>query len=153
MMSNEHIIDSFDQSELRMSFVWRGLCFKSEDEANSYNSYPHIPLEEILSKFEDDLRAKGVLTGPRPEPYDFGVMIIRTYTKMPAYNVHDKIVFNHCIIAKKLPWLRPLLAPFCHDVQPFKSLNDELPPPVPICEGRMHSNPEKCEQMRNANLQ
>ena len=62
-MSNEHIVDHFDESQLRMSFVWRGLCFRSEKEANSYNSYPLIPLETIRSKFEDDLRSKGVLKG------------------------------------------------------------------------------------------
>ena len=62
-MSNNDIVDHFEESELRMSFVWRGLCFKSEEEANSYNSYPHIPLEDILSKFEADMRLKGVLKG------------------------------------------------------------------------------------------
>ena len=62
-MSNNDIVDHFDESELRMSFVWRGLCFKSEEEADSYNSYPHIPLEDILSKFEADMRLKGVLKG------------------------------------------------------------------------------------------
>lgn len=66
-MSNDDIIDHFDESELRMSFVWRGLCFKSEEEAKSYNSYPHIPLEDILSKFEEDMRAKGVLKGKRKQ--------------------------------------------------------------------------------------
>ena len=62
-MTNNDIVDHFDESELRMSFVWRGLCFKSEEEADSYNSYPHIPLEDILSKFEADMRLKGVLKG------------------------------------------------------------------------------------------
>ena len=63
LMSNDHIVDHFQESQLRMSFVWRGLCFRSEEEANSYNTYPHIPLEDILSKFEDDLRSKGILKG------------------------------------------------------------------------------------------
>ena len=97
MMSNEHIIDSFDQSELRMSFVWRGLCFKSEEEANSYNTYPHIPLEEILSKFEDDLRAKGVLTGQikKIKVYFFNTSCIRTTTRPVRFwrddhkNIHE----------------------------------------------------------------
>ena len=87
------------------------------------------------------------LTGPRPDPYEFGLLIIRTYVKMPANNVHGKLAFNHCIIARKVPALRPFLAPFCHDVKPFKSLNSQLPPPVPICEGRMHSNPQKCKEI------
>ena len=63
LMTNDDIVDHFKEEELRMSFVWRGLCFKSEEEADSYNSYPHIPLEEILQKFEDDMRAKGWLKG------------------------------------------------------------------------------------------
>ena len=62
-MSNDHIVDHFQESQLRMSFAMRGLSFRSEEEANSYDTYPHIPLEDILAKFEDDFRSKGVFKG------------------------------------------------------------------------------------------
>jgi len=144
LLSNQHIIDHFKTEDLRISFVWRGLCFKSEQEANSYESYPSLDLELILLKFENDLRRRGVLKGQRPEPKHFNQMIINEYIKMPTYNVHNSFNFNYCIISKKYPKLKSIFSPFCTDVDPFQPLNDILPKPKPICHGRQFTSPQEC---------
>ena len=145
LMANDDIVDHFETDDLRLSFVWRGLCFNNEEEANSYESYPAIDIEQIRLTFENDLRKRGVLKGPRPEPEAFNLMIINEYTRMPAHNVHGTMPFNYCIIAKKYPSLKPYLAPFCTDVDPYKALNDQLPKPKPVCEGRMFTSADQCE--------
>ena len=143
-MSDEHVIDHFRTEDLRISFVWRGLCFKSEEEADSYESYPSLDLEVILLKFENDLRRRGVLKGPRPEPKYFNQMIINEYIRMPTSNVHDSISFNYCILGKQFPSLKPVLAPFCIDNDEFEPINDQLPKPKPVCHGRQFTEPDDC---------
>ena len=64
---------------------------------------------------------------------------------MPAHNVHGTMPFNYCIIAKKYPSLKPYLAPFCTDVDPYQALNDQLPKPKPVCEGRMFTSADQCD--------
>ena len=125
-----------------MSFVWRGLCFKNEEEANVYETYPSIPKEDILMTFENDLRKKGLLakSAPRPPPQNFAKLLMDTYTKMPVENVKGSLAFNYCILEKLFPFIKPILAPFCIDSAPFKALNDELPPPKPFCGGRQSTN-------------
>ena len=132
---NDDIIDKLHTDDLRVSFVWRGLCFDNKEQADSYESYPEIPLDNILDTFEEDLRKRGQIKEgqPRPEPLEFALMLIDNYTKMPPRNIHNKFIFNYCIISKKFPWMKPFLAPFCTDVDPFTSLNDVLPPAKQYC--------------------
>ena len=150
---NDHIIDSVKTEDLRMSFVWRGLCFKNKEEAMGYENFPKIPLEEILMKFEIDMRKRGVIKAdaPRPDPARFALLIVDTYIHMPASNVHNKMKFNYCIIAKKFPFMKSILAPFCTDVDEFTSLNDVLPPAKKYCatDGKPSTN---CPEM-NSNLE
>ena len=144
LMASEDIIDHFTTEQLRLSFVWRGLCFNNKEEADSYETYPQIPIEDILSRFESDLRKRGVLKNgqPRPEPLKFAHMLIDTYDRMPAQNIHGSFTFNYCILSKKFPFLKDYLAPFCVDNSPYKRLNDELPPAKKFCatDGRPSTN-------------
>ena len=125
-----------------MSFVWRGLCFKNEKEANSYENYPSIPVEDILMTFEKDMRQKGLIAenAPRPHPEVFAHMIINTYTKMPIKNLKGTLGLNYCIIAKLFPFTRSLFTPFCKENLPYRAMNDEIAPPKPYCGGRANTN-------------
>ena len=139
---NDHVVDTMKTEDLRISFVWRGLCFDNKEQADGYEDYPEIPLDTILDKFIEDMRRRGVIAedAPRPEPMDLALLIIDTYIKMPPRNIHNKFIFNYCVLSKKFPWMKSLLAPFCVDVDPFNSLNDSLPPPKPYCsDGKLPS--------------
>jgi len=142
IMNDDDIISAVHTDDLRLSFVWRGLCFDSKEHAESYDSYPEIPLEEILDTFEADMKKRGVLpkNAPRPPPKEFAHTLIKTYISMPPQNVHKTLPFNFCILSKEYPWMKSILSPFCTDVQPYKRLNDELPPARPFCGGRMSTN-------------
>ena len=88
------------------------------------------------------MKKRGVLpkNAPRPPPKEFAHTLIKTYISMPPQNVHNTLPFNYCIISKEYPWLKTILSPFCEDVQPYKRLNDELPPARPFCGGRKSTN-------------
>lgn len=150
---NDDIIDKLHTDDLRVSFVWRGLCFDNKEQADMYETFPTIPLDSILDKFEIDLRKRGVLKKghPRPEPLEFALMLVETYDKMPSRNIYNKFIFNYCIISKKFPFMKRFLAPFCTDVDPFTSLNDVLPPAKQYCstDGKPGTNCPNHDQVVN----
>ena len=75
-MANYDIVDHFETDDLRLSFLWLGLCFNNEEEANSYDSYPAINNDKVCSTFENVLLKRGVLRRPRPEQESFNLIII-----------------------------------------------------------------------------
>ena len=55
----------FENASLRITFVWRSLCFRSEEEKIKFDKHieekEFIPHEEIFEKLEADLRKRGKL--------------------------------------------------------------------------------------------
>ena len=39
LLSDEELIDVFKTSDLRMTFVWRGLCFRDEEEKAKFEQH------------------------------------------------------------------------------------------------------------------
>lgn len=74
-----------DPAQIRYSVSWKAYCF--DDAADQDRRRLHdddLTLEQVLTTMEHDLRGRGVLTDPRPEPKDFAVMIVDTYTRFPV---------------------------------------------------------------------
>jgi hypothetical protein len=71
--------------DLRYSVSWKAWCYA--DEAERLRAERHeddLSLDRILATLEDDLRARGRLTGPRPAEDDFARLLIETYVRFPA---------------------------------------------------------------------
>jgi hypothetical protein len=63
---------------------WKAWCYA--DEADRLRAERHeddLSLELILATLEEDLRARGVLDGPRPDEDDFARLLIETYVRFP----------------------------------------------------------------------
>ncbi|MGB0478840.1 MAG: hypothetical protein ACPGJJ_05765, partial [Parvibaculales bacterium] len=78
------ILGDYDWSELRYSISWKGYCFKDEAEETLWRSgSDDLSIAFILNRIEEDLRAKGVLTGERPDPTAFATMMVGHYIRFP----------------------------------------------------------------------
>ena len=117
------ILRSYNTSDLRVSLVWRSVCFKSEQEMESWDPKmpPKIDGKEILQTLENDLRKKGVIqeNEARPEPVDFAIMLIDNYVKYP-FDSKAWFPLNYCTlpeILKTYPviynWSKTILSPLC----------------------------------------
>lgn len=70
--------------ELRLSISWKAYCFADEAEREAWRTHSDdLTLEPILETLEAELRRRGVLTGERPEPAEFGKLLIDEYVKFP----------------------------------------------------------------------
>ena len=62
-LSDERIVDVYQTSDFRQTFVWRGLCFQSEEERQKYltvlDEKSYQPLDEILRILEGDMKKNG----------------------------------------------------------------------------------------------
>ena len=62
-LSDERIVDVYQTSDFRQTFVWRGLCFQSEEERQKYltilEEKSYQPLDEILRILEADMKKNG----------------------------------------------------------------------------------------------
>ena len=65
-LSGERIVDVYQTSDFRQTFVWRGLCFQSEEERQKYltilEEQSYQPLDEILRILEADMKKNGKMS-------------------------------------------------------------------------------------------
>ena len=65
-LSGERIVDVYQTSDFRQTFVWRGLCFQSEEERQKYltilEEKSYQPLDEILRILEADMKKNGKMS-------------------------------------------------------------------------------------------
>jgi hypothetical protein len=78
-------VATFATDDLRYSVSWKAYCFADEAERRAWDEHSDdLSLERILTRLEDDLRARGTLTGDRPSDAEFGKLLIDTYIRFPA---------------------------------------------------------------------
>ena len=84
LRDGDTVLADYDWSELRYSISWKGYCFKDEAEEALWRSgSDDLSIDFILNRLEDDLRAKGVLSGERPDPTAFATMMVNHYIRFP----------------------------------------------------------------------
>lgn len=83
--SGDDVVAEYGTDDLRYSVSWKAYCFADEAERAAWSEHSDdLSLDHILATLEDDLRARGDLTGPRPEPVGFGKLLIDAYVRFPA---------------------------------------------------------------------
>ena len=105
--SDDIIVDVYKSSDFRQSFVWRGLCFKTEEDLEKYQTVlrekRYQPLEEILSILEADMKKNGKMSDNESilsmGYADFG-------RKLQV--IYSKISLSICFIYKTLIYLESL---------------------------------------------
>ena len=101
-MVNGAVAETYGTNDMRISVVWRALCFESEAARLAHASEPRMALEGVFSRLEADLRARGVLPAgaPRPPPLDFALMLVEYYAPY-AYS-EAWVKTNYCVVVPSL---------------------------------------------------
>lgn len=93
------VVASYATEQVRISLVWRAMCFASEAERARYHSpdqtvNPDIPLDEILTKLKADLKRRGY---EAPEdPLELALLLLDVYVDYPW--PATMMPFNVCIV-------------------------------------------------------
>lgn len=70
--------------EIRFSVSWKAYCFADEAEHEAWRTHgDDLALDTILDRLDADVRRRGVLDGPRPEPSEFATLLMDTYITFP----------------------------------------------------------------------
>jgi len=142
-LSDERIVDVYQTSDFRQTFVWRGLCFQSEEERQKYltilEEKSYQPLDEILRILEGDMKKNGKMGASESIESmgfaDFGRKLQKVYMQYPLRgNDNTWFPVNYCAAGYKKPWLTKLLSPFCTDDSPKNPLNGKVPPAKQFCD-------------------
>ena len=82
---DDEVVARYGTDDLRYSVSWKAYCFADDAERAAWAEHSDdLSLGRILATLEDDLRARGRLEGPRPEPTDLGKLLIDTYIRFPT---------------------------------------------------------------------
>ena len=95
-------IQSYNTSDLRVSLVWRSICFQSKNEMESWDpKNAKINGKEFLRRLEDDLVSRGKITKGQYSyrSVEFAMKLIDQYVKYPVDNWKSAwITFNFCAL-------------------------------------------------------
>ncbi len=84
LRDGETDLTNYDWSELRYSISWKAYCFADDGERKAFeNGHDVLDLESILNRLEKELRHRGALTGARPEPTAFALLLVQTFVRFP----------------------------------------------------------------------
>ncbi len=85
LREGETALADYKWPELRYSISWKGYCFKDEQERAQWrDGGDDLTLDRILDALEAELRQRDVLTGPRPAPTDFALLMVQSFIRFPA---------------------------------------------------------------------
>ena len=152
MMSDEKLIDVYQTSDFRITFVWRGLCFRDEAERFKFEKQleneDFLDNEYILTRLEQDLRKRGKLSKndsrAKMGPKKFGKLLQKVYMQYPLDSPDAWFKVNYCAIGYQKPWLEWLMSPFCIDTPERPDKKDDFPPARRFCDPenrqRRHTN-------------
>lgn len=69
---------------MRFSVSWKAYCFADEAERSAWRERSNdLTLPFILDTLESDLRARGLLAGPRPPNRELAELLVDTYVQFP----------------------------------------------------------------------
>lgn len=81
---NGGVATEYRTDELRLSISWKAYCFRDDAERRAWAEHSDdLDLDAILGRLEEDLRTRAVLYADRPEPAEFGKLLIDTYVRFP----------------------------------------------------------------------
>ena len=73
----------YSRPQLRYSISWKAYCFSgAKQEALWREGSDNLTLI-ILDTLEAELRSRGVLSGPRPGPTEFALLLVQNFVHYP----------------------------------------------------------------------
>lgn len=80
----EEEVSRYRDRDIRFSVSWKAYCFADEAERDAWRTHgDDLSLDVILDRLEENLRERGALVGPRPDPESFGKLLIDSYISFP----------------------------------------------------------------------
>ena len=81
----DRVLAQYTWPQLRYSISWKAYCFADkEQEAVWREGSDNLTLDSILNTLEAELRSRGVLPGPRPEPTEFALLLVKHFVHFPG---------------------------------------------------------------------
>jgi hypothetical protein len=102
------VLKTYKTSDLRMTVVYRGRCFKNEFELDLYHKYKDDPseimsLDYILETLKNDMIKRGTSAEALKtmSRLDLAVELLDTYVKYPLPSWETAIIpYNYCALPK-----------------------------------------------------
>jgi hypothetical protein len=117
LRSDNEILREYIEDDLRITIVYRGKCFKDQEEAERYhNTEEDMTLDGILAELSSDLLSRGAVTEEELSEMarlDLALLIMDTYIKYPLPYDEAIIPYNYCMASKKIPALEGPLSYIC----------------------------------------
>jgi len=142
VLSDDDLVDVYKTQDFRITFVWRGLCFKDTEQQDKFKQQlereDFKDNEEILKELIQDLKNKNKI---KPEVNLDSISrkelirkLTKEYMQYPLDVPNAWIPINYCAIGYNKPWIKWLLSPFCQDIRKREPLNEYYPPAKPFCD-------------------
>ncbi|CBY35378.1 unnamed protein product [Oikopleura dioica] len=157
LLSDDELIDVFKTEDLRMTFVWRGLCFHDEAEKSKFEQHlkdeDYVPQNKLLKQLEEHMHETGRLSKSKNlenmSRKEFATTLFKKYLQYPLDTIHTAwFPFNYCAASFGKPWLKVLLSPFCVDRRERVDLSDQYPPAKEFCvEGKGERYQTNCNKL------
>lgn len=77
-------LENLDWPDLRYSISWKAYCFRDAQEQRLWqDGSDNLGAAFILEKLEAELRSRGILDGPKPDPTTFAMLLVRSFVRFP----------------------------------------------------------------------
>jgi len=79
------VLANYAWPELRYSISWKAYCFRDSDEKSLWKQHGNdLTLDFILDRLDGELRHRNLLSGDRPEPTDYAMMLVDSFVRFPV---------------------------------------------------------------------
>jgi hypothetical protein len=102
--SQKEVVRVYDESDLRITLVWRQRCFRDTNELNRFRdrSTKRLDLQETLDRMVSHLVATRKMAGRPSTAIKTAFALIEHYTRYP-FSPDHAIPYNYCTLEMLLP--------------------------------------------------
>jgi len=81
----DNVLADYSWPQLRYSISWKAYCFEDKERENLWRQgSDDLTLDIILDKMESELHRRGALSGARPEPTEFALLLVQQFIHFPG---------------------------------------------------------------------
>ena len=119
LVADGKAVRNYTTEDFRISIVYRGRCFHSQDEVDRFagkGGPDTMELDDILSRFGRDLVQKKLVPSVesvlKMDRLELSMLILDTYISYP-HSPRSFLPLNYCMLDTVMPWLAPVVNFVC----------------------------------------